>query len=169
MEIQIREASALAPAEYDQLADLLVAVVDDGASIGFLPPLAPSEAHAYWRGVLKPNTVLLLAEEHGAIIGSAQLHLEPRANGNHRAEVAKVMVSPLARRRGLGRSLMLRLEEIARRERRTLLVLDTRDGDPSNDLYRSMGYLEVGKIPGYARSASGNLHATVFYYKPLES
>ncbi|MCC7369157.1 MAG: GNAT family N-acetyltransferase [Chloroflexi bacterium] len=165
--IEIREANTLSQAEYDQLAELLVAVVDDGASIGFLPPLAPAEADAYWRGVLGPNTVLLLAEEDGAIIGSAQLHLEPRANGNHRAEVAKVMVSPKARRRGLGRALMVRLEDVARRDGRSLLVLDTRDGDPSNDLYRSMGYLDVGKIPGYARSAGGSLHATVFYYKTL--
>ncbi|MGE3268548.1 MAG: N-acetyltransferase family protein [Chloroflexota bacterium] len=165
--IEIRVATDLTPAEYDQLAALLVAVVDDGASIGFLPPLAPADALAYWQGVLGPNCVLLLAEEDGRIVGSAQLHLEPRANGNHRAEVAKVMVSPVARRRGLGRAFMERLEQEARQCGRTLLVLDTREGDPSNILYQAMGYQEAGRIPGYARSANGQLHATVFYFKTL--
>ena len=167
--IEIREAAELTPAEYVQLAELIVTVVNDGASIGYLPPMAFADADAYWHSVLGPNRVLLLAEEDGQIVGSAQLFLEPRPNGNHRAEVAKVMVHPSARRRGLGRSLMARLEEIARRNERTLLVLDTRDGDPSNDLYKGIGFVEVGKIPNYCRSEQGGFDATVVYYKELSS
>jgi ribosomal protein S18 acetylase RimI-like enzyme len=163
----IRAASALTPDELEQLVGLLVAVVDDGASIGFLPPLDPEEARAYWAGVLKPGVVLLVAEEEERIVGSGQLHLEQRANGRHRAEVAKLMVDPAARGRRLGRRLMERLEAIAREEGRTLLVLDTREGDPSNALYRSTGWIEAGRIPRYACSANGELHATVFYYKEL--
>lgn len=161
----IRTASRLTPDQLDQLAELLVEIVDDGASVGFLPPLDPAEARTYWSGVLGPGVVLLVAEERGRIVGTAQLHLEQRANGRHRAEVAKLMVYPSARRRGLGRRLMERLEEIAREEGRTLLVLDTREGDPSNRLYRSLGWAEAGRIPRYARSANGELHATVFYFK----
>ena len=86
--VQIREASSLDASEYAQLEDMLVAVVDDGASIGFLPPLARAEAAAYWRGVLGPGVVLLLAEDAGRIVGSAQLHPSPRPNGSHRAEGA---------------------------------------------------------------------------------
>lgn len=165
----IREAASLTGAEYEQLTALLIAVVDDGASIGFHLPLGWDEAAAYWQGLPAANRVLLLAEDgaNRRIVGSAQLHLEPRANGRHRAEVAKVMVHPGARRRGLARALMARLEEVARRERRTLLVLDTREGDPSNDLYRTIGYVEVGKIPEYVTNEVGELQATVVYYKLL--
>ena len=163
--VAIREAPTLTDDEYARLSDLLIAVVDDGASIGFLPPLDPEEARAYWAGVLKPGVVLLVAEEAGRIVGSGQLHLEQRANGRHRAEVAKLMVNPAARGRGLGRRLMERLEAIAREEGRSLLVLDTREGDPSNELYLSLGWVEAGRIPHYARSANGELHTTVFYYK----
>lgn len=165
--IEIREAAELSPAEYVQLAELIVTVVNDGASIGYLPPMVFADADAYWHSVLGPNRVLLLAEEAGQIVGSAQLHLEPRPNGNHRAEVAKVMVHPTARRRGLGRALMTRLEEIAQRNDRSLLVLDTREGDPSNDLYLSLGFVEAGRIPGYCRSEKGGFDATVVYYKQL--
>lgn len=164
----IRVAEQLTPEEIERLAQLLVAVVDDGASVGFLPPLDPEEARHYWREAPGPDAALLVAEdEAGQIVGSGQLHLERRANGRHRAEVAKLMVQPSARRRGIGRRLMERLEAIAREEGRTLLVLDTREGDPSNELYRSLGWVEAGRIPRYARSANGELHATVFYYKEL--
>ncbi len=165
--LAIRETANLTDDEYDQLTAVLIAVVDDGASIGFHLPLAHDEAAAYWRGVLGPHRVLLLAEEAGRIVGSAQLALEPRVNGRHRAEVAKVMVHPDARRRGLARSLMARLEDVAHRERRTLLILDTRAGDPSNTLYRQFGYVEVGEIPNYVTNEVGEFQATVVYYKIL--
>ena len=166
--VEIREASSLTDAEYAQLADLLVAVVDGGAAVSFLPPLDPRAAEAYWRGVLDPSRVLLVAEAEGRIVGSAQLHLVTWPNGPHRADVAKVMVHPSARRRGIARLLMERLEAAARREGRTLLVLDTRESDPSNSLYTQAGFREVGRIPGYALNGDGSLHATVYYYKALD-
>jgi hypothetical protein len=55
----------------------------------------------------------------------------------------------------------------AARSGRTLLVLDTRSGDPSESLYTRLGYTTAGVIPGYARSASGQLHATTIMYQHL--
>jgi ribosomal protein S18 acetylase RimI-like enzyme len=77
------------------------------------------------------------------------------------------MVHPDVRRRGLGRALMERLEAIARRNARTLLVLDTREGDPSNVLYQGLGFQEAGRIPNYCKSEHGGFDATVVYYKQL--
>ncbi|MBE4909075.1 GNAT family N-acetyltransferase [Bacillus luteolus] len=151
-----------------QLSELLVQVVEDGASIGFLPPLGMSEARAYWDGVLQTECILFIAKVGNEISGTVQLHLNMKANGCHRAEVAKLMTHPGFRRMGIGRQLMERLEEKAKSEGRSLLVLDTREGDPSNQLYRTMGYLEAGKIPNYAKSANGEFHATIFYYKELD-
>ncbi|HYP06549.1 MAG TPA: GNAT family N-acetyltransferase, partial [Bryobacteraceae bacterium] len=70
---------------------------------------------------------------------------------------------------GVGRALMLRAEELARQMGRTLLVLDTRCGDVAEQLYLKLGYVRAGVIPGYARSASGELHSTVFMYKQLDA
>lgn len=163
------EARAAGPA----LVALLRDVVEGGASVGFLPPLAPATAAAYWATVAaaveEGSRVLLAARSagDGAIVGSAQLDLALRDNGRHRAEVAKVMVLSAAQRRGSGRSLMLAAEEHARRLGRTTLVLDTRSGDPSERLYASVGWQRAGEIPRYAMSAGGRLHATAFYYKLL--
>src|SRR6266508_2217588 len=73
----------------------------------------------------------------------------------------------IARRRGIGRALMEAAETEAQRLGRSTLVLDTRQGDSSERLYRAMGWQAAGTIPRYARSADGALHTTVFYYKLL--
>jgi ribosomal protein S18 acetylase RimI-like enzyme len=165
--VTLRVVEALGPAEIDDLADLLVAVVAEGASVGFLPPLARTEAVEYWSGARASGGVLLLAEEAGRIVGTVQLRPAESANGRHRAEVAKLLVHPDHRRRGIGRSLMEGIEAEARRDGRTLLMLDTREGDAANGLYHALGYREVGRVPRYARAANGRLEATVFYYKEL--
>jgi acetyltransferase len=145
------------------LVDLLIDSVEGGASIGFLPP---------WRevseGISAGNRILLVVYgESEAIIGCVQLELAMRPNGAHRAEVQKLMVLSSHRRRGLGRALMQGVERTAAVQRRSLLVLDTRKDDPSEQLYVSMGYQRAGEIPNYARSAGGALHTTVLLYKEI--
>jgi ribosomal protein S18 acetylase RimI-like enzyme len=155
------------------LVALLWDAVDSGASIGFLPPLDDAEGAAYWDSVavaVQRGSQVLLAAHDGelGLVGSAQLELTTRPNARHRAEVTKVMVARRARRRGIGRALMLALEDHACRLGRTTLVLDTRQGDPSEVLYRAVGWTFAGAIPRYAQSASGTLDATALYYKLLD-
>ncbi|MFD1178115.1 GNAT family N-acetyltransferase [Paenibacillus puldeungensis] len=166
-QVEVIELNVLDSLQLEQLADLLIQVVEDGASIGFLPPLSKDEALQYWQEVIGPGVILWVAVKNGGIVGTVQLHLALKQNGSHRAEVVKLMVHPEARKQGIARKLMLAVEEKAEREARSLLVLDTRGGDPSNLLYRSLGYIEAGRIPQFARSANGELHETVFYYKQL--
>ena len=161
-------------AQLPVLAGLLREAVADGASVGFLPPLAEDEALEYWRGVIaaqrEGSRVVLVARwPDGAVIGTVQLDLALRPNGRHRAEVSRLLVARAAQRRGVARALMLALEAEALRLGRTTLVLDTREGDPAERLYQGLGYQRVGAIPQYARSADGTLAATVYYYKLLEA
>ena len=156
------------------LITLLQDVVDAGASVGFLPPLGADAAGRYWDGVFAAvdegaRGLWVARAEDGNVSGTVQLDLEKRPNGSHRAEVMKLMVHTGARRHGIGRALMLAVESEARRRGRTTLVLDTREGDPSEQLYRSMGWERAGVIPRYARSADGQLDASVFYYQLLDA
>lgn len=166
--ISIIQADVLTPDWERGLSELLVEVVEDGASVGFLPPLKPEEAAAYWRGVLAPDVQLWVAMDGDRVAGTVQLQLASKANARHRAEIAKLMVHPRHRRKGIAALLMDSAEAAAEADGRSLLVLDTRAGDPSNLLYQSRGFTEAGSIPHYARSANGELHATVFYYKLLQ-
>lgn len=154
------------------LVGLLQDVVDGGASVGFLPPLAETEAGAYWdsvAGALRGGgRRLWIARGAGdGVIGTVQLDLAGQVNGRHRAEVIRLMVHRGARQQGVGRALMEAAETEARRLGRTTLVLDTRQGDPSEQLYRKLGWQLGGTIPRYARSADGTLHTTAFFYKLL--
>jgi ribosomal protein S18 acetylase RimI-like enzyme len=151
----------------NELSGLLIQVVEDGASIGFLPPMDSGDSVEYWKTVLVPGVILLVAKINKQIVGSVQLHLSTKQNGGFRAEIAKLMTHPSYRRQGIGRLLMQKAEERAIQEGRSLLVLDTREGDPSNHLYTSIGYIQAGRIPNYAKSANGELHATIIYYKNL--
>ncbi|MBJ7957324.1 GNAT family N-acetyltransferase [Bacillus mycoides] len=153
--------------DLEELSELLKTVVNDEASIGFLPPLEQKEATNYWQTVLAPEVILYVAKINNEVAGSIQLHLVTKPNGIHRAEICKLMTHPNYRRNGIGRLLMQKAEERAKQENRSLLVLDTREGDSSNRLYKSLGFQESGKIPGYAISPNGELDATVIYYKMI--
>lgn len=152
-----------------ELAILLQDSVASGASIGFLDPLTHEEAINYWREVVAAlkgtYRILLIAKINDAIVGTVQLDLASRPNGSHRAEVAKLMVHTSHRGQGIGQALMNAIETEAKQAGRTTLILDTREGDPSEKLYSKLGYIRAGTIPEYARSTDDSLHTTVFMYK----
>jgi len=89
-------------------------------------------------------------------------------NQPHRAEVQKLLVHPDARRSGVARRLMTRLEIEAARVGKMLLTLDTRAGDAAENLYRSMGWHEAGRIPGYALNAERTPCDTIFFWKTID-
>ncbi len=158
-------------AALSELNTLLIDSVASGASIGFLPPLSAEESSAYWNSVLdkvaQQTSILLIARYAGNIVGSVQLELATKPNARHRAEVQKLFVLQSQRGQGIGKLLMQAIEKVAQKHERTLLVLDTRQGDVAERLYRKLGYIEVGIVPFYARNAEGSLDATVFFYKLL--
>jgi ribosomal protein S18 acetylase RimI-like enzyme len=154
------------------LVALLRDAVEGGASIGFLLPLTEADAIQYWQDVVTAlrglHRILLVVRIDQNIAGTVQLDLASRPNGIHRAEVAKLMVHTAYRKQGVGRALMHAIEKEAQLAGRTTLVLDTREGDPSEHLYTKLGYVRAGIIPEYARSTDGSLHTTVLMYKLLK-
>lgn len=161
------QARALLP----QLVALLQDSVDDGASIGFLRPLAVDVAEAYWREAIRDvadrSRILLVARQDGHVVGSVQLGLCTKPNGVHRAEVQKLLVHTHWRRRGIGRRLMDAVDSEARRAQRSLLYLDTEPDKPAHRMYEQTGWVRAGEIPDYARTPDGTLHSTVLLYRRI--
>jgi len=153
------------------LAELLADAVNGGASVGFITPFSPREAANWWRSLspdIESGRVILLAARQGdRIVGTVQLRLAPLPNSRHRAEVAKLLVHRDARRRGIARALLAAIEDVARREGRTLLVLDTISGSEADHLYRALGWTEVGSVPNYAAMPDGTLAPTTYFYREL--
>lgn len=174
MDVAITHLSATdARALLPQLHDLLRDAVASKAAVGFLPPLLAAEAQAYWQSVVAAieagHRVLLVARQSGTgeLLGTVQLDLATRPNSLLRAEVSKLLVHSRARRQGLARQLLGALEAHARTLGRTMLVLDTRQGDIVEQLYQSLGHQFVGAIPGYFINYDGQPHATAVYCKLL--
>lgn len=166
--VEVLDAAGAASAER-RLAGMLVACVADGAEVGFLPPLAMDKAGAYWKGVAKDvaagRALLLAGWRDGVLAGTVHLGLATPENQPHRADVLKLLVDPGARRAGLGRALMQRAEQEARRLGRPLLVLDGQEGSAAERLYRGLGWTAAGSIPGFALDAAGEERATILFWK----
>jgi GNAT superfamily N-acetyltransferase len=160
-------------ADTDALAAILHAAVHGGAGVSFVVPFSIAEARRFWIDRVVPavrdrSRRVLVARLDGRIVGTVQLDLPWPPNQPHRADVGKLLVHPDARRRGIARALMLALEDLARADGRTLLTLDTVTGAPSEALYRSLGYVELGVLPGFALgSTSRQPEAATFLYKRL--
>jgi GNAT superfamily N-acetyltransferase len=156
-----------------RLTQILCACVDDGASVSFLPPLSPDAARAFWKRVAADVAAgrcrLLAAWDDAVLVGTVTLRFASSPNQPHRAEVEKLLVHPAARRRGVARALMARAEVEARNADRTLLTLDTRAGDAAERLYRSTGWREAGRVPGYALNAERVPCDTIFFWKAADT
>jgi ribosomal protein S18 acetylase RimI-like enzyme len=159
--------------DVDMLADVLHAVVYDGAGVSFVVPFSMDESRRFWvekvlPGVRAGTRRVLVARLGDRTVGTVQVDLAMPPNQQHRGDVLKLLVHPDARRRGIARRLMLALEDVARAEHRSLLTLDTWTGGYAETLYRSLEYVVVGVIPRYARgSTTPALEPATFMYKEL--
>jgi GNAT superfamily N-acetyltransferase len=168
--IEIRRAK---PADTESLVDVLLDVVDGGASVGFMSPLSRDRALAFWEGCQasaeRGERLLFVAEDTARhqLLGTVQVLLAMPDNGAHRADIAKMLVRRSARRQGLGARLMRAAEQAAQGVGKTLLVLDTVTGSDADRLYASLGWVRVGDIPDYARFPTGGWCSTTVFYKPL--
>lgn len=155
----------------DELAAVLIESVEGGASVGFLAPVDRADAAVWWReraaAVEAGSHRVWIARDDEGVVGTIGLVKAPLPNARHRAEVAKLIVRPSARGRGVGRALLGAVEEWAAEEGLTLLVLDTETDSVAERLYRSAGWIRCGSIPWYAADPSGTLKGTTLYYKAL--
>lgn len=157
------------------LTEILHASVMAGASINFIMPYDEADAARFWTDKVRPaleggKLVMLVAWVDGRIAGTVQLDCDTPPNQPHRAEVRKLIVHPAFRNRGIARALMAEIETMAATRGRSLITLDTRAGDKAEPLYRSLGYVPVGIVPGYSRDVfEDRFDDCVIMYKMLAS
>lgn len=160
-------------AKVPDLSDVLIDCVENGASVGFLSPLSPERADAFWLSVAVAvdagrRVVFVSRQASSRIDGTVQLVLAGAENQPHRADIAKLLVHTRARRQGMADQLMQAAETHARSIGRDLLVLDTAT-DEAARLYERLGWTRSGIIPDYALNPDGSRTSTIFYWKGFSS
>jgi ribosomal protein S18 acetylase RimI-like enzyme len=167
-EIEIAPLSG-SPAVRGALSEILIEVVANGGSVGFMHPLARDAAEAFWERALaaaaRGERIVLGAFDGERLVGTVTLLLDCPPNQPHRAEIAKLMTRLSHRGRGVARALMREAERAAIERRRTLLVLDTAVDGGAAALYEGLGFTAAGMIPDYALKPHGGLTATMIYWK----
>jgi ribosomal protein S18 acetylase RimI-like enzyme len=152
-----------------RLSEMLIEVVANGGSVGFMHPLAPEAASAFWEHSLaaaaRGERIVLGAFDGERLVGTVTLLLDLPPNQPHRAEIAKLMTRVSHRGRGLAKALMREAERAAVERHRTLLVLDTAVEGGAAGLYEGLGFTAAGTIPDYALKPHGGLTATMIYWK----
>ena len=155
----------------ETLAEMLSEAVEDGALVGYVLPFDGRTADSYWQGVLSSveagERLLICAFAEEAIVGTVQLYLSPEPNAPHRGEVYKLLVRRGHQRQGIGEALMRAVEHEARRQGRSLLLLDTVEGGAGERLYRRLGWQEIGAVPNHFVDPFGNPKTSVYFMLAL--
>ena len=165
------EALSASPEVCAMLSEILMEVVAQGGSVGFMHPLEPEAAAAFWNDALaaaaRDERIVLGAWDGEVLAGTVTLLLACPPNQPHRAEIAKLMTRPSHRGRGVAAALVRAAEGLAVGRARTLLVLDTATEGGAARLYEGLGFNLAGEIPDYALKPHGGLTGTLIYWKRI--
>lgn len=88
-------------------------------------------------------------------------------NGFSEVELLLLAVGPLHRRRGYGRQLLKDLAAFARDRNAERLLLEMRDGNPAEYLYRQFGFEAIGARKNYYQLGDGSRGDAITFAKKL--
>jgi putative acetyltransferase len=113
--------------------------------------------------VFRPNVRFFVARIGGAAVGCGAIALF-----DEYAEVKRMYTREAARGRGVGKALLVRLEQEARAAAKPLLRLETGTLQTAAiGLYEGCGFRACGPFGGYAALAPHRIAASLFYEKAL--
>ncbi|KAH7328164.1 acyl-CoA N-acyltransferase [Stachybotrys elegans] len=157
-------------------------ITHDRTIATFLPPLSHEKLLSWWKERIaevnegKRLIFILVTEldpnvkpKGPEVMGAVMLSLPFSETGAFRANIEQLLVHKSFRGRGAARALMSTVESEAAKRGRTLLLLDAESGSLAEEVYKRLGYTEVGRIPRYAMSPAGDLRDATFFFKDLQA
>ncbi|GII57547.1 N-acetyltransferase [Planotetraspora thailandica] len=151
-------APEMTPDLFEELLDCWTEATNAGGAVGFVPPVSPED--------IRPTAEKALARTEDDLLvgfdddGRVACWLILADNGSalraHWRWVVRVMVHPKHQGKGYGRALMLAADDAARGLGLEALQLTCRGGTGVDAFYASVGYREVGRVPGSIRVAPGD-------------
>lgn len=125
------------------------------------------ETKQHWLRSFDSNRLTLLGLYEGKIIGSATLILnDPKSRASHVASFG-VAVHPDFQRKGLGKQLILALEDKARELGIKKIEVNCYEGNVAIALYQSLSYSYEGRRLKKGRLDDGTFADEILFYKFL--
>ena len=147
MSAEVREAT---DADWPRVFPFFRAVVDAGRTYAYPEGLSEQDARPLW--MERPPGRTVVAVDAGVVVGSAKSGPNRPGRGSHVA-TASFLVDPAAQGRGVGRLLGEHVVAWARgagyRGIQFNAVVET--NTPAVALWRSLGFVVVGTVPGAFR------------------
>ncbi|MDR7037297.1 ribosomal protein S18 acetylase RimI-like enzyme [Methylobacterium sp. BE186] len=149
-------------ADQDAVWEILRPVIEAGETYALPRDMTRAEALAYWSG---PDRETFVAEDRGALVGTAYLRANQAGGGSHVAN-AGFVTAPAAAGRGVARRMCEHVLERARERGFAAMqfnfVIGTNAG--AIRLWESLGFETVGRLPGAFRHPRlGAVDALVMY------
>ena len=167
----VEQVNELSEADLNDLCDATDEAIQAGGGFGWITLPSREILERYWKGVLvMPARMLFVARLDGVICGTAQLITPPRNNEAQSFAVTLTtnFVAPWARKHGLARMLIERVEKAALGEGYSVINLDVRETlETAVTFYESMGYVHFGTHPYYARVENQIIKGR-YYYKVID-
>ncbi|MCU4160837.1 GNAT family N-acetyltransferase [Acidiphilium sp. AL] len=155
----------------EALANLLIACVADGGSLGYRAPLALARARTVFDELAdverNGQALVFTASVEGEIAGCVAIFAEKRETEPHIAELGKLMVHSRFRRHGIGGALVAAAERAAFEWGKTRLYLFTSDDGIAPAFYDRADYQRAGRIPEGGGLPDGTLVDALIFTKKL--
>ena len=146
MSPEIRPATA---SDHPVIARIILPTIRGGETYALDPGLSEAEAVAYWTGVDRETFV---AEQDGMVLGTYYLRANQAGGGAHVANCG-FMTDAAAAGRGIGRAMGEHALDRARERGFSAMQFNfvVSTNQRAMKLWRSLGFAEVGRLPGAFR------------------
>ena len=149
MVLTVSELVSIRPARREDVPAILViynAAVQERAAACEDAPHTQHQRHDWYDHFQRRNFPILVAEQHGVVIGWASLGPHQERTGFRFTGSVAVYVSAVYRRQGVGSRLLEGLLAAGRdRHLHTLLAVIDSQNTPSLELHRRHGFFEAGR------------------------
>lgn len=92
----------------------------------------------------KPTKLFIQAFDHDELIGDLELLIQGGV-----MHIEDLIIHHDWQRKGVGRTLMLEAEKIAREQKLHKIYLETGENWPARKFYDSLGYIKNGELPNH--------------------
>jgi GNAT superfamily N-acetyltransferase len=156
----------------EQIVTLWVEVSNAGGAVGFVPPVSRTEVWALANptfAAIESGVDHLLVGYEGDTVMAMLIFVDRQFYlSEHWRTVKRVMVSPSSQGKGYGAEIMREGERVAREMGWEGLHLTVRAGHGIERFYGTLGYQEVGRLPGTLRVAPGDDRDEILMWLPLK-